>query len=350
METNTPPPAVWMQACKPTSYDEIRAIRPLITARLDQYIHRKDMPHLLLAGKEGIGKLTLATMFANTLLQNKNNIKIIFADDPITKAERDTVHKMGSISGSRVGREESGQRSLNVFIHGRILPFVTTAKLSPDPFRLIIIDNFDQLGQEQDAFRRLMEEYSGNCRMILIANSASSIIDPILSRCSTIFIPTLSPNTFSSLLIEKIQSYVPIFKDEIVANYLGLVTDYNIGKALQIAQMAYTKVNTIDRKTIQMLTTDPKRAFVISVLSKIYQTKQLTTALDELKRGLSARPISAKEFLRYMYLITMDSGLARPVKKKVLSVIAEADLDVISISNTLLYLEYILVSISKMVR
>lgn len=49
---------------------------------------------------------------------------------------------------------------------------------------VIIINEADKLSREaQHALRRTMEKYSHICRLILISESLSSIIQPVQSRC-----------------------------------------------------------------------------------------------------------------------------------------------------------------------
>ena len=54
-------------------------------------------------------------------------------------------------------------------------------------YKLVIIDCIDKLSrQAQNALRRTMEEFMGNCKFIFICYQLHRIIDPIKSRCSLI--------------------------------------------------------------------------------------------------------------------------------------------------------------------
>lgn len=47
-----------------------------------------------------------------------------------------------------------------------------------------------------------MEKYSSQCRIILICNSPSKIIEPVRSRCLSIRIPAPSHDDISQLLMQ----------------------------------------------------------------------------------------------------------------------------------------------------
>ena len=58
-------------------------------------------------------------------------------------------------------------------------------------FKVIVLLEADKMTKEaQSALRRTMEKYSENCRIIMVVNDLSSIIDPIRSRCFALRIPS----------------------------------------------------------------------------------------------------------------------------------------------------------------
>ncbi|MGB9830639.1 MAG: replication factor C small subunit, partial [Fervidicoccus fontis] len=76
----------------------------------------------------------------------------------------------------------SDERGIDV-IRGKIKEFARTSVVGGVPFKLIILDESDNLTSDaQQALRRMMENFTLTSRFILIANYPSKIIEPIQSR------------------------------------------------------------------------------------------------------------------------------------------------------------------------
>tara|TARA_B100000131_G_scaffold322487_1_gene376578 strand:+ start:2675 stop:3580 length:906 start_codon:yes stop_codon:yes gene_type:complete len=117
------------------------------------YLESGDVPHLLLYGRAGTGKTTLAKIVVNNIdcdymyinASDENNI--------------DTVRNKMKTFASSVGFKD---------------------------LKVIILDECDYLTPNaQAALRNLMETFSKHCRFILTCNYVERIIDPIQSRCQS---------------------------------------------------------------------------------------------------------------------------------------------------------------------
>ena len=89
-------------------------------------------------------------------------------------------------------------------VRTKVKAFVSlAAPREPPHFRLLILDEIDNLCQEaQGALRRLMETGSATTRFVLISNSLAGIIPPLRSRCSMHRFVRISPESFLACAME----------------------------------------------------------------------------------------------------------------------------------------------------
>jgi len=117
------------------------------------YLESEDVPHLLLFGKAGTGKTTLAKIITKNI--DCDYLYINASDENKVDDVRNKVKTFAS---------SVGFKSLKV----------------------IILDECDYLTPNaQAALRNLMETFSKHCRFILTCNYVERIIDPIQSRCQS---------------------------------------------------------------------------------------------------------------------------------------------------------------------
>jgi len=117
------------------------------------YLESEDVPHLLLFGKAGTGKTTLAKIVVNNI-----DCDYMYINASDENKVDDVRNKIKTFASS------IGFKSLKV----------------------IILDECDYLTPNaQAALRNLMETFSRHCRFILTCNYVERIIDPIQSRCQS---------------------------------------------------------------------------------------------------------------------------------------------------------------------
>lgn len=121
-----------------------------------EFVNKKEVPNLLLTGRAGVGKTTVA----RALLEE------IGADYII-------------INGSMNGNIDTLRNEIKQFASS--VSFTGARKY-------VILDEADYLNPQstQPALRNFMEEYSKNCGFILTCNFRNRIIDPLHSRCSVV--------------------------------------------------------------------------------------------------------------------------------------------------------------------
>jgi DNA polymerase III delta prime subunit len=124
-----------------------------LKSKVSIYLDSGDLPHLLLYGRAGTGKTTLAKLLVNNI--DCDYLYINASDENSVEVVRDKVKNFASTLGFQ-------------------------------EMKVIILDECDYITPNaQAALRNLMETFSKNCRFILTCNYVERIIDPIQSRCQS---------------------------------------------------------------------------------------------------------------------------------------------------------------------
>ena len=146
---------LWVEKYRPSTIDQCVLPEGLRKTFLE-FVDKKEIPNLLLAGSAGIGKTTVARALCEQL---------------------DTDYVL--INGSESGGIDT--------LRTKIKSFASTVSLSGGT-KVVILDEADYLNPQstQPALRGFIEEFSGNCRFIFTCNFSNRIISPLHSRCSVV--------------------------------------------------------------------------------------------------------------------------------------------------------------------
>ena len=144
--------SLWVEKYRPTELESYIGNEPL-KSKVEVYLKSGDMPHLLLFGRAGTGKTTLAKMLVNSI--ECDHLYINASDENSVDTVRNKVRNFASTMGFQ-------------------------------DMKIIILDECDYITPNaQAALRNLMETFSKHCRFILTCNFVERIIDPIQSRCQS---------------------------------------------------------------------------------------------------------------------------------------------------------------------
>ena len=144
--------SLWVEKYRPTKLDDYVGNEHL-KEKVSGYIESEDVPHLLLFGRAGTGKTTLAKLIVKSI--ECDYMVINASDENNVDTVRNKVKNFASSQGFK-------------------------------KYKIIILDEFDYMTPNAQAIlRNLMETFSKHCRFILTCNYVEKIIDPIQSRCQT---------------------------------------------------------------------------------------------------------------------------------------------------------------------
>ena len=142
--------SLWVEKYRPTKLEDYVGNEHLKT-KVSVFIENNDIPHLLLYGKAGTGKTTLAKLI----------VKSIECDYMIINA--------------------SDERNVDT-IRDKVKGFASSMGFKK--WKVVVLDEVDYMSHlAQPMLRNIMETFSGHCRFILTCNYVEKVIDPIQSRC-----------------------------------------------------------------------------------------------------------------------------------------------------------------------
>jgi len=143
---------LWVEKYRPDNLDTYIG-NDHLKSKVSAYLESGDLPHLLLFGKAGTGKTTLAKILVKNI--ECDYLYINASDENNVETVRTKVKNFASTMGFK-------------------------------DYKIIILDECDYITPNaQAALRNLMETFSKHCRFILTCNFVERIIDPIQSRCQS---------------------------------------------------------------------------------------------------------------------------------------------------------------------
>ncbi len=191
---------VWVEKYRPQTLKDC-ILPKAVEATLAGALLQQNTPNLLLTGKAGVGKTTVATAITREL-------------------EAEVLMINGSGGSATAGID---------VLHSQIREFASAMSLA-DTRKYVILDEADYLNPTsmQPALRNFMEEFAHTCGFILTANFPSRIIQPLHSRCSVMdfkipsaerqdIMTRFAKRAFEILTAEKVT-----FDKKIVANVVAM--------------------------------------------------------------------------------------------------------------------------------
>lgn len=158
---------IWVEKYRPQTLDDIVGHEEVVK-RMKKFLDTEDIPHVVFAGKQGIGKTAIIQAFAKEKYGAdnwRNNILELNASD---------------------------ERGIDT-IRDKVKNYAVQGTIGDHQYKIVFLDEADQLTKDaQTALRRIMEDHADVTRFFLSCNYLSQIIGPIQSRCAPFSISPLT--------------------------------------------------------------------------------------------------------------------------------------------------------------
>lgn len=167
---------LWVESYRPKTVSD--CILPIDLKKIfEGFVKEGSIPNLMLYGKAGTGKTTIARALANDIGSEYILINC---------------------------SEENGIDTLRT----KIRQYASTVSLNGNK-KIVILDEFDYANAQsiQPALRGAIEEFHKNCRFILTCNYKNRIIEPLHSRCTGIdfTIPASEKAQIASQMLSRLE-------------------------------------------------------------------------------------------------------------------------------------------------
>ena len=203
-------------------------IHDKIKKKLNSFIDKKKIPHIIFHGPSGAGKRNVLNYFVNKIYKTTENIK-------------NYVMYINCAHGKGIK-----------FIRNELKFFAKTNihLKQGEIFKSIVLFNADKLTTDaQSALRRCIEQFSHTTRFFIVLENKNKLLKPIISRFCNIFIPfeiindkKLSLHVYKKeLFFEKYDNFVSK-KEKWLYNKLETKTNYDtIIKCSEFCNILYEK-------------------------------------------------------------------------------------------------------------
>ena len=308
---------IWVEKYRPERLEDVVG-HPDITERLQSYVDRDDLPHLLFAGPAGTGKTASAVSIA----------KEIYGDD-----WQENFLELNA----------SDQRGIDV-VRDRIKNFAR-ASFGGYDYRVIFLDEADALTDDaQSALRRTMEQFSNNTRFILSCNYSSKIIDPIQSRCAVFRFSQIDDDAVAAHLRD-IAGREDLEYTEAGIDALVYAADGDMRRAINALQAASATGDAVDEEVVYAITATARPEEIEGMVTEALDG-DFTAARSTLDDLLTNRGLAGGDIIDQIHRSVWSFDVEEEAAVRMLDRLGEADFRIAEGANERVQLEALLASVA----
>ena len=171
---------------KPSENKKIYGLNTFFNEIISLYDNKKMPTKILLSGKKGLGKSTMAYHIINYILSNDEDFK--YDKDNLTVCEKNKSFKLiqnNSHPNFYLIDILKDKKNIDVAQIREMITYTNKSSFN-DKARFILIDNIENLNKNSiNALLKIIEEPNENVFFILINNNEKYILPTLKSRCLT---------------------------------------------------------------------------------------------------------------------------------------------------------------------
>ena len=296
-----------------------------------------NLTHLIIHGKNGSGKRTLINCLINELYGNVKTEKTLFQVNTYGNKMDDVLLEKSPYHIIIKPNNSAFDKYLLQDVIKNFAQFITINSNNQYNYKLVIIDCIDKLSrQSQNALRRTMEEYMGNCKFIFISYQLHRIIDPIKSRCSLISIPNPKEDDIFKVLFH-ISHMEQIKISFCRLNELATFSNNDIKQALWLLE--YYQHNIYIKDELNW------HKYGQQLIDQIISKKINLPKIRELNYTIYMSNIDMNELLVYLLENLLKQDIALQKKYDIINVFSKYDIRINQGKRQTLHLEALILQI-----